>query len=217
MSELRLAFAPHEAAKHACENWHYAGVLPTGKLVKVGVWEDGVFKGVVIFSRGASPWLGRKYDLDHTEICELTRVALTSHDAPVSRIVAVALRLLKKSNPGLRLVVSFADPSQNHVGAIYQAGNWVYTGRSDDVDEYFVDGRWRHKKGVWYDLRDAGRQGHNLPVVAGGEPVEFRRMPGKLRYLYPLDREMKDLVELLRRPYPKRESVVREEDPTSAS
>lgn len=204
MSELRLAFAPHEAAKHACENWHYAGVLPTGKLVKVGVWEDDVFKGVVIFSRGASPWLGRKYDLDHTEICELTRVALTSHDAPVSRIVAVALRLLKKSNPGLRLVVSFADPSQDHVGGIYQAGNWIYTGRSMDVDEYFVDGRWRHKKGVWYDLRDAGRQGHNLPVIAGGEPVEFRRAPGKLRYLYPLDVEMRGLVELLRRPYPKR-------------
>lgn len=204
---LRLAFAPHEAAKLACENYHYAGVLPTGKLVKVGVWEDDDFRGVVIFSRGASPWLGRKYDLDHVEVCELTRVALREHDAPVSRILAIALKLLKRSNPGLRLVVSFADPGQDHVGGIYQAGNWVYTGRSGDVDEYFVDGRWRHKKGVWYRLRDEGRQGKNLPVIEGGVPVEFRRAPGKLRYLYPLDPEMRDLVELLRRPYPKREDI----------
>lgn len=209
MSELRIAFTTHDAARHACENWHYAGVLPTGKLVKIGVWEDGDYRGVVLFSRGASPWLGRKYDLDHTEICELTRVALREHDAPVSRILAIAMKILKRSNPGLRLVVSFADPSQDHVGGIYQAGNWIYTGRSGEVDEYFVDGRWRHKKGVWYRLRDEGRQGKNLPVVEGGQPVEYRKAPGKLRYLYPLDDEMRSLVELLRLPYPKREALER--------
>lgn len=204
MSVLRLDFATHEATKIACEQYHYAAVLPTGKLVKIGVWEDDIFRGVVIFSRGASPWLGRRYDLDHTEICELTRIALREHDAPVSRIVSIAIRILKKTNPGLRLIVSFADPSRDHHGGIYQAGNWIFTGQSMDVDEYFVGGRWRHKKGVWYGLRESGRQGKNLPYVEGGEPVEFRRSPGKYRYLYPLDREMRELVELLRRPYPAR-------------
>ncbi|HJU36321.1 MAG TPA: hypothetical protein VJ716_02755 [Gaiellaceae bacterium] len=101
--------------------------------------------GVVIFSRGASPYLGRKYDLDHTEVCELTRVALREHDAPVSRIVAIALRMLRRKCPGLRLVVSFAGPAQDHHGGIYQAGNWVFTGRSAGVVEYLVGGRWRHK------------------------------------------------------------------------
>jgi hypothetical protein len=129
VSVLRLDWASHDAARWACEKWHYAGVLPTGKLVKVGVWEDDSFRGVVLFSRGASPHLGRQYDLDHTQLCELTRIALREHDAPVSRIVSVALRFLRRSNPGLRLVVSFADPSQDHVGGIYQAGNWVFTGQ----------------------------------------------------------------------------------------
>jgi hypothetical protein len=191
---LRLAFADHAAAEFACTRWHYAGVLPTGKLVIVGVWEDEHFKGVVIFSRGASPHLGRQFDLDHTEVCELTRVALREHDAPVSKIVAIALRFLKRSNPGLRLVVSFADPSQDHVGGIYQAGNWIFTGQSASVVEYFVGGRWRHKKGVYYDLRESGRLA----------TTPTRTMPGKYRYEMPLDSDMRELVELRRRPYPKR-------------
>jgi hypothetical protein len=200
---LRLAWATHEQARHACERWHYAGVLPTGKLDKIGVWEDGSFRGVVIFSRGASPWLGKKYDLDHVELAELTRIALREHDAPVSRILSIAVRIVARHNPGLRLLVSFADPLQGHVGGIYQAAGWIYTGRSGDVDEYFVNERWRHKKGVWYGLRADGRQGRNLPYVEGGVPVEHRIAPGKYRYVWPLDPEMRELVELNRLPYPK--------------
>lgn len=203
MSELRLGWASHEAARHACEEWHYAGVLPTGKLEKIGVWEDGVYKGVVIFSRGASPHLGKKYDLDHVEICELTRIALRDHDAPVSRIGAIALRILRRDQPGLRLAVSFADPSQGHYGGIYQAMGWIFTGQSLPVDEYFVDGRWRHKKGVWYRLVAEGKNGRNLPYVEGGEYVECRVAPGKYRYEWPLDPGLRDLVEMRRRPYPK--------------
>jgi hypothetical protein len=208
VSELRLDWATHEAADFACRHWHYAGVLPTGKLVKVGVWEDDVFKGVVVFSPGASPHLRKQYDLAHTEVCELTRCALRDHDAPVSRIGAIALRMLHRQSPGLRLVVSFADPDKGHVGAIYQAMNFVYTGDSLPVDEYLVGGRWRHKKGVWYGLRAAGRQGRNLPAVEGGVPVEWRVAPGKHRYEYGLDAEMRQLVELRRRPFPRREAVV---------
>jgi len=31
---------------------------------------------------------------------------------------------------GVRLVVSYADPAHGHHGGIYQAGNWVYLGRT---------------------------------------------------------------------------------------
>lgn len=191
MSELRLGWATHAAARYACEEWHYSKCLPTGKLVKVGVWEDGDYRGVVIFSRGASPWLGKRYGLDHVEICELTRVALREHDAPVSKIVAIALRMLRATNPGLKLVVSFADPARDHVGGIYQAGNWIYTGRSNEVVEHYVRGKWRHTRAVYHEQK--------------GQDVPHRTQPAKYRYLYPLDAETRDVLELLRRPYPKKE------------
>lgn len=199
---LRLDWASHKAAELACRRWHYSGGLPTGKLVKVGVWEDDRFVGVIIYSRGASPYLGRAYELGPTEVCELTRIALRDHVAPVSQMIAISLRFLRRSNPGLRLVVSFADPARGHHGGVYQAAGWIYTGQSMDVDEYMVGGRWRHKKGVWYDLRAAGRQGRNLPVVEGGRPVEWRIAPGKHRYLWPLDRATRALIEPLALPYP---------------
>ena len=107
--DLRLDWCSYEAAKYAVEHWHYSRSMVAGKSSKVGVWEDGKFIGCVVFSRGANNHLGSPYGLEQTDLCELTRVALTRHVAPVSRIVSIAVRMLRKQSPGLRLIVSFAD------------------------------------------------------------------------------------------------------------
>jgi hypothetical protein len=188
MTNLVVAPASHDAAKFAVETWHYSRILPTGKLVKFGVWENDVFIGCVIFSRGASPNLGTALELDQTEVCELTRVALTKHEAPVSQIVSEALAVLKKTNPGMRAVVSFADPKEGHHGGIYQAGNWVFTGSSNPVTEYFIDGRWRHTRGAYHHPDRP-----NAPK---------RESPGKYRYIYPLDKSIRRRVSKNALPYP---------------
>ncbi len=149
--------------------------------------------GVVIFSRGASPWLGQAYDLDATEVCELTRVALRAHVTPVSQIVARSIRLLRATSPGLRLIVSFADPAEGHHGGVYQAGNWIYTGQSSSVLEHFIRGRWRHVRGSYHEMK-----------ARGAENVATRERPGKHRYLMPLDRAMRRRVEPLRETPPSR-------------
>lgn len=128
---LRLDWCSHEAAKYAVEHWHYSKSLPTPPLVKIGVWEDEKFIGCVMFSRGSNNNMLKPYSLSVTEGCELTRVALTTHKAPVSRIVSIALRMVRKEMCGLRLVVSYADPNKGHAGSIYQAGGWVYVGQTD--------------------------------------------------------------------------------------
>src|SRR5690349_20526593 len=122
-SDLKLDWVSHEAAKYSVENWHYSKSLPPQPHVRVGVWENGTFIGVVLFSRGASSNLLKPYGLKMSEGCELTRVALNSHTAPVSRIISIAIKFLKRRSPGLKLIVSFADPAQDHVGGIYQAVN----------------------------------------------------------------------------------------------
>ena len=187
--DLRVDWATHEAAKYACENWHYSGCLPAGKLVKVGAWENGKFIGVVIFGRGASPTLGKKFYLGQDECVELVRIALTKHEIPVSRIAAFAIRFLYKTNKNLRLVVSFADPDKGHHGGIYQAGNWIYCGDSPKTIELFVKGRWVHWRGGFYEKK---------------QDTPKRTMPGKHRYLMPLDDEMRKRILPLSKPYPKR-------------
>lgn len=117
---MKVAPCSYKAAKYAVEHWHYSQSLPVPPRTMFGVWEHGKFIGTVIFSRGASPELGRQYGLKQVEVCELTRVALNDHDAPVTQIVAAAIRALREHSPGLRLIVSFADPHYGHHGGIYQ-------------------------------------------------------------------------------------------------
>lgn len=186
---LLIAPCSHAAANFAVENWHYSHVLPYGKLVKYGAWENEKLVGVVIFSKGASPFLGNALDLEKNEICELTRVAFQEHQTPISQIVSQSLKFLKQNNNNLRVVASFANPRLGHHGGIYQAGNWIFTGKSADKHEYFIDGRWRIE-------RSARRyEGFNK------EPSRFA--PGKYRYLYPFDRQMRRKIEKLSQPYPR--------------
>ncbi len=189
--ELKIDWASHDAAKYACENWHYSKCLPVGKLVKVGAWEDGKFIGVVIFGRGANNNMLKPFGLEQDDGCELVRIALTKHETPVSKIMAVVIRFLKKSQPGLQLIVSYADPEQKHHGGIYQACNWIYTGPSDKAIEVFYKGKWSHKKTV----DDAGVDQTNLPKKV---------VSGKHRYLMPLDKDMSAKIAPLAKPYPKR-------------
>ena len=191
--ELKLDWCSHKAAKYACEYWHYSRKIPINKLVKVGVWERDIFIGVVIYGLGASAQLHKQFNLTNTEVCELVRIALSEHEAPVSRIISVSLKFLKKQCPGIRVVVSFADPSESHHGGIYQATNWIYTGKSSVTIEYFFNGDWRHVTDVYKRLTGVAIK-----------KLNSRKKQGKYRYVMPLDKEMRKQIEPLRKPYPKR-------------
>lgn len=199
---LRIDWSTHDAAKFACVNWHYSKTVPVPPLVKVGAWEDGKFIGVVIFSRGASSNLMRPYNLGQDEGCELTRIALTSHKNHVSRIVKLALIFLKKSNPALRLVVSFADPQYGHHGGIYQAGNWIFCGDTAPSAEYWFNNKRLHSRQV----SEKGwniQQGQQRKTIKPSQCTVIKT-DGKHRYLMPLDAKMRQQVAKLSKPYPKR-------------
>lgn len=190
-SELKIDWATHEAAKHAVEHWHYSRCLPAGKSVKVGAWEDGKFIGVVIFSRGATNHIGSPYGLEQTEVCELTRIALRQHQTPVSRIMAIAVKFLHRQSPGMRLVVSYADPLQGHHGGVYQANGWIYTGATKANPDVIVNGKEMHKRSAF----------SKFGTVKG---LQYGEPKWKHKYLMPLDKPMREQVEKLRQPYPKR-------------
>lgn len=206
-ADLRIDWATHEAARYACENWHYSRTVPVGKLVKVGAWECGEFVGVVLFAWGMNKNLGSPYGLNISECCELVRIALRIHQAPVSRIMAVALRFLKAQSPGVRCVVSFADPSAGHHGGIYQAGNWIYAGQSAGNFEWRLNGRRLNKRA--YTGVNFGSP--RLQVPSGAVRIS---LPGKHRYLMPLDEAMRVQIAPLAKPYPRRAKQATSEHPS---
>ena len=211
--ELKVDWATDKAARYACQNWHYSRRVPVFGTVKVGVWENETFVGVVIFSRGATPEIGSPYGLDQSQVCELTRVALRAHETPVSRIISIAMKFLRKSNPGLLLIVSFADTSQGHHGGIYQAGGWVYAGQSE-THAYRVLGVVEHPKTLHSRY---GKGGQSIPWLRDHvDPKAERIIAGcKHRYLMPLDDAMRAQIAPLAKPYPKREKQAMDGHPLS--
>jgi len=203
--ELRLDFCTHQAAHFACRLWHYSKKIPVGKLVKIGVWEEGKFIGAIVFGEGLLGPRSVVYGgVDKFRVAEIVRIALREHRHEVSRMISIAIKLLIKRCPGIELIVAFADRAENHHGGIYQASNFAYTGMSEP--------------GRMFRHRATGRILHNRAVSVNGYRSHFghvRKVPRhdacdivassrKHRYLLPLTPEMRTLIEKMRKPYIKR-------------
>ena len=201
--KLVINWASHQATVYACETWHYSGSTPAGKLIKVGVWENDKFIGVVLFSRGANKSIGSPYGMGQDEICELTRVALTDHITPVTRIIRIALKFLLQKSPKLKMVVSYADVDQNHKGGIYKAGNWIYEGlfNQDTMGAFIIHGKKVHPKTV-HSKWGKGSQRIEWLRENIDPNAEVFITKGKHKYLYPLTKEAKEIAEQRAKPYP---------------
>lgn len=47
-----------------------------------------------------------------------------------SRVIGWCLRWIRKNLPGVKRILSYADPLHQHTGVIYRAANFKYVGRS---------------------------------------------------------------------------------------
>ena len=204
---MKLDVCSFEAAKAAVMRWHYSRCMPSGKLLRFGVWggdDDSRFDGVVLYGRGASLPLYKSFGAKQTELVELVRVALRDadeRDYPTSRVVATSLRLLRKTNPGVGLVVSFADfHAQGHPGTIYQATNWLYLGKTGAA--HYFDKR----TGALVHSRTVGTW---APADPRRKSIEKRVAP-KYRYAYPFTKAWAKKLAPKAQPYPTRESPVGE-------
>lgn len=203
---MKVEWCSAALARQACGRWHYSRSSASGRLYRFGVWEEGRFIGAVLFGDGAAPRMAQSFGVEAGQCLELVRVALDSHTTPVTRINATAIRMLRKMRPGLRVVVSFADPAQGHHGGIYQAGNWIYLGVSNRMSGRWlrVNGRVRHPKSIYanYGTRSV------VWLRANVDPNACRvDLPAKHKYALPLDAAMRRQLERLAKPYPRAESI----------
>ena len=193
-SDLRLAWVDAATAKKAVEAWHYSKSYIASKSTNVGVWEGQTFIGVIVFAHGGNYQAGSPYGMEVGEVVELVRGAMRPHSCQVSRCIRIALLMLKKSSPGVRLVVSYADPVQGHGGGIYKAGGWVFTGQTSPSYEYRAGNRRLQKRAFTGNNFGSGK----MKLPPGAIKVQ---VPGKLKFLMPLDDEARRLILPLARPY----------------
>jgi hypothetical protein len=199
-SGLYLAFCDREAASYAVRRWHYSGGPPAGRLVCVGVWEGGQFIGAIVFGRGASSEIHSPFGLRQDQVCELCRVALGPHTAPTSQVVSIAVRLLRRYCPNLRLIISYADPEHGHVGTLYQSLGWQFIGRTARESLIRLNGRLVHPRTVTSRYRTRSIDWLREHVAA--DAAHVRTLP-KFRYALPLDAGMRQQLAPRVQPYPK--------------
>jgi hypothetical protein len=102
------------------------------------------------------------------------------------------------------IIVSYADSSQDHLGIVYQATNFIYTGMSDRHVEWRLDGKsGTHSRHVFDEYG-----GVNGAKDFFGDRLEKHERPRKHRYIYfnATKKKKKELLSLLRYkvlPYPK--------------
>ena len=194
---LYLAECDHTTAKHAVLTWHYSRAMPSAS-VRYGVWECGRFVGAILFGVGAAPKLAGSVGVERPECLELVRVALTDHATPVSRIVAISLKLLRRKCPGVRVVVSFADSGQGHTGGIYRAGGWLYLGPCKQT-WMRVGGKLVHPRTLVskYGTHARGWLRENVDPA-----TEYVPMPPKFKYVWPICPGVRAAMDVWKKPYP---------------
>lgn len=124
---------------------HYARRMPC-VTDAFGLFEDGEMIGVVTFGQPASPSLckGLAGEVNRKHVLELNRlVILPGHDGNnnASFLVGHALKML----PDYTFIVSYADwGGWGHVGYVYQATNFLYTGMTKARTDKYSEGHSRH-------------------------------------------------------------------------
>jgi hypothetical protein len=188
---MRLEKASYKAIKYACLNFHYAKAIPINTFGYSVFNDNNEWCGVALFGTGASPQIGKQYNLSQGQVIEFVRMALNGKQYKTSKVLGKSIKLIKKDLPLVKLIVSYADQEQGHNGIIYQATNWYYLGEVKSPP--IIEGK--HNKSMGGSIGAARK-------ILGREPNVYLPKP-KHKYLYPLDKSLIPLCKSLSKPYPK--------------
>jgi len=189
---MRLEKASYKAIKYACLNFHYARTIPINTFGYLVINNNNEWCGVALFGTGASPKIGKQYNLKQGQVIEFVRMALNGKQSKTSEVLGMAIRLIKKDLPLVKIIVSYADQEQGHNGVIYQATNWYYLGEVKSPP--IIEGK--HNKSMGGSIGAARK-------ILGREPIVYFPKP-KHKYIYPLDKSLIPLCKSLSKPYPKK-------------
>lgn len=108
-----------------------------------GLFLNNEIKGVICYGTPSSAPLrsGICGKDEKNNVIELTRLWV-SDDVPKNGESFLIGNTLKRVNK--EIIVSFAEIEQGHMGIVYQATNWIYTGLSAKRTNWTIDGIDKH-------------------------------------------------------------------------
>lgn len=182
---------------YICKEKHYLKRVPS--IVKAYGLYDGIeLIGGITFGVPPSAQLMKLCGEENKhKVLELNRL-WCDDKAPKnseSFLIGNAIKMLKVDKPEIKILVSYADTRENHVGIVYQATNWLNAGFSTPGGgSLMIDGIEHHAKSVGnkYGTSNINKLRELLP----NSEIVYRPRSKKVRYLKFIGnkRENKDLI-----------------------
>jgi hypothetical protein len=217
--EIVVRPIPKSTAKELLVREHYLHSFPGGTKLAFGVFVGQRLLGAA--TMGVGPFLG--YSLvegARPEDCiTLTRLWL-SDELPKnseSRALGIVLKALRR-NTSLKFSLSYTDPAAGHIGTIYQATNWIYTGLSSATPLYIIKGC---GCGTAAAVRDSTapmpqpQHSRSFAAAFGTHSIRYLAAHGvristvpqaaKHRYIYFIDPSWRSRLKIPTLPYPKKD------------
>lgn len=141
------------------ENHHYAGYGRYGSI-NFGAYYGGRLIALAKLSNPVRLEVASSMNLSYSEVLELDRFCIDpSYQKKnlASYFMSRLFQYVRKNNPKITHLVSFADPSHGHQGTIYKASNWKMVKITTRSYEYIdANGKSHHKKTVYNQARQLG-------------------------------------------------------------
>ena len=143
--------------------------------------------------------------LENREVLELKRLWVEDgYGSNIeSYVIAQSLKQIKNEKPEVKVIISYADPCENHTGIIYKATNWKYQGtkvsHSGNMYQYSFDGeKWLSPRALQAKIGVCGLK----DVLKVYPDIQYKLIERKHRYLYFLCNkgEKKRLIKQLKHP-----------------
>lgn len=186
---------------------HYAKRMPSISFA-FGFYEDGILVGVCTYGTPSSATLrdGIAGPENAKYVLELNRLCIESNNKnAASFLVGRSLRMLPKPS----IVVSYADTEQEHVGYVYQACNFMYTGLSAKRTDWKIKGL-EHLHGQTIADMSRGCEGSRAEFMREkfGDDFYLEDRARKHRYIFVTgkNKSLKQSIRYGQEPYPKGES-----------
>lgn len=198
-----VGYVSQAVARDLLVREHYLHSFPGGTQLAFGIFAGHRLLGAITLGAGPANAHRLVGGASQRDCLTLSRLWL-SDELPLnseSHVLGQVLRSLRQHTE-VKFLITYADPAHGHVGTIYQASNWSYTGLSDATPLYDLgDGRQRHSRSV---AQAFGTRSLRYLKQHGIAVRLIKQLP-KHRYVFFLDRRWRSrlLVPIL--PYPKPE------------
>ena len=208
MTIVVLPIKPFETEPWLLEKHYAKRMCPISHAF--GLYVNTVLRGVVTYGVPSSSALrsGICGDCHSHIVLELNRLCCDNEKNMASTLVGKSLQLLPKPS----IVVSYADMAQGHVGYVYQATNFVYTGLSAKRTDWKIKGMEHLHSSTIVDMSRGQEHRAAYMKETFGNDFYLQERSRKHRYVFFVGskHQKKTLLASLLyaiKPYPKGESL----------